>query len=134
MQVAEILSDITSLRVCVSLGAPVTTYSNLPHRSPWQRISAQGPENNHQSIDTNISQGYNEALAFVNGPASTNEPPAESGSVASNGQTVKQEALQRAKELVQLHSEVKSRHVDGEVDEELRQAREDVYRVLRGLA
>ncbi|GLI77191.1 hypothetical protein PoHVEF18_005477 [Penicillium ochrochloron] len=94
MQVAEILSDITSLRVC----------------------------------------GHNEALALVSGPIPTDEPPAESGSVASNGPNSKQEALQRAKELVQLHYEVKSRHVDGEVDEELRQAREDVYRVLRELA
>ncbi|KAJ5886887.1 uncharacterized protein N7473_009561 [Penicillium subrubescens] len=94
MQVAEILSDITSLRVC----------------------------------------GHNEALALVSGPALVNQPHAGAGSGASNGQTSKQEALQRAKELVQLHYEVKSRHVDGEVDEELRQAREYVYRVLRELA
>jgi hypothetical protein len=133
MQVAEILSDITSLRVCVSLSATVTSCSNVPHRSPGQRISAQGPDDNDSSIDTDISQGHNEALALVSGPISTDEPPAESGSV-SNGQPSKQEALQRAKELVQLHYEVKSRHVDGEVDEELRQAREDVYRVLRELA
>ncbi|CEJ57361.1 hypothetical protein PMG11_06056 [Penicillium brasilianum] len=96
MQVAEILSDITSLRVC----------------------------------------GHNEALALVGGPAvSAKEPPAESETVAaSDGQAIKHEALQRAKELVQLHYEVKSRHINGEVDEELRQAREDVYRVLRELA
>ncbi|KAF3390420.1 hypothetical protein F1880_009303 [Penicillium rolfsii] len=79
-------------------------------------------------------KGQNEALALVSGPVSTNEPPAGSGSVASSGQTGKQEALQRAKELVQLHYEVKSRHVNGEVDEDLRQAREGVYRVLRELA
>lgn len=87
-------------------------------------------------MDANIFQGHNEALALVTGPpVSAKEPSAESGPVAtSDGQTIKQEALQRAKELVQLHYEVKSRHVSGEVDEELRQAREDVYRVLRELA
>ncbi|KAJ5377291.1 uncharacterized protein N7496_004700 [Penicillium cataractarum] len=96
MQVAEILSDLTSLRVC----------------------------------------GHNEALALVSAPlASAKDTSAESELVAtSDGQAIKQEALQRAKELVQLHYEVKSRHVNGEVDDELRQAREDVYRVLRELA
>lgn len=92
------------------------------------------PRNNDRSININVFQGHNEALALVSGPVSANEPPAGNSSVASNGQTSKQEALQRAKELVQLHYEVKSRHADGEVDEELRQAREDVYRVLRELA
>ncbi|KAJ5459687.1 uncharacterized protein N7458_001239 [Penicillium daleae] len=95
MQVAEILSDITSLRVC----------------------------------------GHNEALALVSGPpASAKDMLTEGDAVAtSNGQSIKQEALQRAKELVQLHYEVKSRHVNGEVDDNLRQARDDVNRVLREL-
>ncbi|KAJ5153390.1 uncharacterized protein N7482_009868 [Penicillium canariense] len=96
MQVAEILSDITSLRVC----------------------------------------GYNEALALVNGPAAAaKNASSENAPVAtSDSQVIKQESLQRAKELVQLHSEMNSRHANGEIDDELRQAREDVYRVLRELA
>jgi hypothetical protein len=84
---------------------------------------------------TNVFQGHNEALALVSGPpASAKDMPTEGDAVAtSNGQSIKQEALQRAKELVQLHYEVKSRHVNGEVDDDLRQAREDVNRVLRDL-
>jgi len=46
----------------------------------------------------------------------------------------KKENLRRAKELVALHYEVKSRHANGQVDEELRQAREAVERVLMELA
>lgn len=46
----------------------------------------------------------------------------------------KKEDLRRAKELVELHCEVRSRHVNGEVDEALRRAREDVQRVLRELS
>ena len=37
--------------------------------------------------------------------------------------------LQRAKELVDLHRELKTRHVDGVVDEGLTRARADVGRV-----
>lgn len=38
--------------------------------------------------------------------------------------------VSRAKELVDLHYEVKSRHANGSVDEALSRAREDVQRVL----
>lgn len=38
--------------------------------------------------------------------------------------------LRRAKELVDLHYEMKARHGHGTVDEELARAREDVSRVL----
>lgn len=98
-------------------------------------IGVQGLGNS-QSIGTDILQGHNEALALVSGPTvSAKDTSAESDSVAaSNGQSIKQEALQRAKDLVQLHYEVKSRYADGVVDDELRQARDDVHRVLRELA
>ncbi|KAJ5124391.1 uncharacterized protein N7515_008216 [Penicillium bovifimosum] len=96
MQVAEILSDINSLRVC----------------------------------------GYNEAMALVNvhktivGPES-----AESGGQLVDKSSAEDKAdLRRAKELVELHYEVKARHADGVVDEELNQARRDVGRVLRELS
>lgn len=53
---------------------------------------------------------------------------------ADNAQHVKKDNLRKAKELVELHYEVKSRHINGQVDEELRQAREGVERVLRELS
>ena len=42
--------------------------------------------------------------------------------------------LRRAKELVELHYEVKARHANGTVDEELCQSRQDVWRILRELS
>ncbi|KAJ5930031.1 hypothetical protein N7466_005524 [Penicillium verhagenii] len=101
MQVAEILSDITSLRVC----------------------------------------GHNEALSLVNANQSLADT---SATEISNSSTVnashdtqlnnKQDHLRRAKELVKLHYEFKSRHSDGEVDSALQKSREDVEQVLAELA
>ncbi|CDM32230.1 hypothetical protein DTO006G1_2196 [Penicillium roqueforti] len=96
MQVAEILSDINSLRVC----------------------------------------GHNEALALVdvhkNGTASGST---KSGSALADQSPADDKAdLRRAKELVELHYEVKARHANGTVDEGLRQARQDVRRVLTELS
>ncbi|KAF7713770.1 Uncharacterized protein PECH_000601 [Penicillium ucsense] len=93
MQVAEILSDITSLRAC----------------------------------------GHTEALALVT-VASEDTRAEKNQSVTASHQDSKFGALQRAKELVSLHYEVKSRHANGEVDHELQQAREAVERVLRELS
>ncbi|KAJ5116071.1 hypothetical protein N7456_000419 [Penicillium angulare] len=96
MQVAEILSDVTSLRVC----------------------------------------GHNEALSLVSvnrSIAGPNDSATNSG-VGQNGSDLKkQEDLQRAKELVKFHYEVKSRHANGEVDDDLKNARQNVDRVLREL-
>ncbi|KAJ5161204.1 hypothetical protein N7492_006596 [Penicillium capsulatum] len=101
MHVAEILSDITSLRVC----------------------------------------GYNEALALVSvhkvaTPQSVDAATAlQTLSPAEKGPSGKKsDDLHRAKELVQLHDEIKSRHSNGEVDDSLRRAREDVEYVMRALA
>ncbi|KAJ5111440.1 hypothetical protein N7532_001975 [Penicillium argentinense] len=101
MQVAEILSDITSLRVC----------------------------------------GHHEALALVNVHRTDFDTPVRSGSIsAPNDSAVASEPsqtnkdLERAKELVELHYEVKSRHIDGQVDPALQQARADVNKVLRELS
>lgn len=63
--------------------------------------------------------------------ADDNDPASEA---SGTDHTKKQEDLQRAKELVNLHYEVKSRHASGEVDEELRVSRENVDRVLRELS
>ncbi|KAJ5220011.1 hypothetical protein N7468_009215 [Penicillium chermesinum] len=102
MQVAEILSDLTSLRVC----------------------------------------GYNEALALVNAQASIQNSEAsapdsstDSTSEQGAGQVARGNAdLQRAKELVALHYEMKSKNANGEVDAELRRAREQVKLVLAELS
>ncbi|KAI2738218.1 hypothetical protein DTO013E5_3563 [Penicillium roqueforti] len=85
MQVAEILSDINSLRVC----------------------------------------GHNEALALVD---------VHKNGIASGSTKSGSAFLRRAKELVELHYEVKARHANGTVDEGLRQARQDVRRVLTELS
>ncbi|CAI7574677.1 unnamed protein product [Penicillium glandicola] len=96
MQVAEILSDINSLRVC----------------------------------------GHNEALALVNVHKNiTASDSTETSSTLSDKSPADDNAdLRRAKELVELHYEVKARHVDGTVDEQLSQARQDVRRVLTELS
>ncbi|KAE8134240.1 hypothetical protein BDV38DRAFT_166023 [Aspergillus pseudotamarii] len=96
MQVAEILSDLTSLRVC----------------------------------------DYNDALALVtvHQRIPAERSPADGGLVAASQQGKKaNDDLRRAKELVDLHYEIKARHADGTVDQELACAREDVNRVLREL-
>lgn len=46
----------------------------------------------------------------------------------------KNEDLQRAKELVALHYEMKSKHANGEVDDELQKARAQVDLVLDDLS
>ncbi|KAJ5154256.1 uncharacterized protein N7500_009695 [Penicillium coprophilum] len=96
MQVAEILSDINSLRVC----------------------------------------GHNEALALVNVQKNiTGSDSAEPDSaLAEKSPAGDKVDLRRAKELVELHYEVKARHANGAVDDELSQARQDVKRVLTELS
>ncbi|KAJ5396574.1 hypothetical protein N7509_004687 [Penicillium cosmopolitanum] len=92
MKVAEILSDLTSLRVC-------------DHHAALALVNA------HQiSLDTS--------------------PPSQSNPTATDAIT----DLQRAKELVELHYEVKARHVNGQVDADLQKARVDVQQVLRELS
>ncbi|KAJ5668483.1 uncharacterized protein N7477_007053 [Penicillium maclennaniae] len=103
MQVAEILSDITSLRVCGH-------YEGL----------------NLVNVNKNVA-GTDVSDTRV---ASTENPTAG----ADKAEQAKKDNLRKAKELVELHYEVKSRHANGEVDQELRQAREGVERVLRELA
>ncbi|KAF7163479.1 hypothetical protein CNMCM5623_008380 [Aspergillus felis] len=98
MQVAEILSDLTSLRVC----------------------------------------DYNDALALVTVNESLNEarvsPDDKSkAAVRKRQQEQQNDYLRRAKELVDLHYEMKTKYALGTVDEELTRAREEVDRVLREL-
>ncbi|RHZ65321.1 uncharacterized protein CDV56_106171 [Aspergillus thermomutatus] len=98
MQVAEILSDLTSLRVC----------------------------------------DYNDALALVTVNERLNEarvPPDDrsKAAVSKRQQEQQNDDLRRAKELVDLHYEMKAKHAHGMVDEELTRAREEVNRVLKEL-
>ncbi|KAJ5902561.1 hypothetical protein N7495_003089 [Penicillium taxi] len=73
--------------------------------------------------------GHEEALALVNVHKST-APPDDSPIQLNK----RDQDLHRAKELVNLHYEVKKRYQDGEVDEELRRAREDVDQVIWDLS
>ncbi|KAL4810235.1 hypothetical protein BDV18DRAFT_130563 [Aspergillus unguis] len=90
MKVAEILSDLTSLRACE----------------------------------------YNDAINLV----TCNErlTPSEAETYLAQAGTANDQ-LRLASELVELHYEMKAIHRDGRVDEQLRQGREDVNRVLREL-
>ncbi|PLB52663.1 hypothetical protein P170DRAFT_423505 [Aspergillus steynii IBT 23096] len=94
MQVAEILSDLTSLRVCDHHDALALVTVN--NRICASRLPSELP---HSGL-------------------TKNEDPQESAD----------DDLRRAKELVELHYEIKARHVDGRVDGELAQAREEVDR------
>lgn len=85
---------------------------------------------------TKITQGYNEALALVNVHKDVlDRESTELGSAsADKSATQDRDDLRRAKELVELHYEVKARHVNGTVDEELNLARQGVRRVLSELS
>ncbi|KAJ5820223.1 hypothetical protein N7474_005814 [Penicillium riverlandense] len=101
MQVAEILSDITSLRVCGDKEA--LTLVNV-----------------HTTIPSAESAGAGKAGI-------------ESASLGAGQLSKKEKDLHRVKELVELHYEMKARHVNGQVDEDLRRARENVREVLGDL-
>ncbi|KAL5360036.1 hypothetical protein BJX96DRAFT_149583 [Aspergillus floccosus] len=96
MQVAEILSDLTSLRVC----------------------------DHHDAL----------ALVTVNERIAVPMPEDDSATSKAHAEEQSNEDLQRAKELVELHYEIKARHANGTVDDELAHAREQVNRVLRELS
>ncbi|EER25900.1 hypothetical protein D8B26_008224 [Coccidioides posadasii str. Silveira] len=95
MKVAEILSDLTSLRACEHADAA--------------------------------------ALLNVGKTAPGSANPQDASSAVASSQSMNPD-LQRAKDLIDLHKEVKLRHQryqnGGLVDKDLRQARDDVSRVL----
>lgn len=116
MRVAEILSDLTSLRVCVRLAFPVLA------KAPLLTTALQDP---------------NAALALVSARASTvSEPVSASNGLSpqtSRTQQGEQDVdLRRARDLIALHSSVKLAHGNG-IDRELLQARQEVERVLQDL-
>ncbi|KAJ6132945.1 hypothetical protein N7471_008160 [Penicillium samsonianum] len=136
MQVAEILSDINSLRVCVSITLPSS--ERLPHYDKRVQAASWTRDNPTKQYDNadNMVQGHNEALALVNVHKNiTGSDSTESGSASPDKSPADDKAdLRRAKELVELHYEVKARHANGTVDMELSQARQDVWRVLTELS
>lgn len=98
-------------------------------------IKRQYPTRQYGNAD-NMAQGHNDALALVNVHKNiTGSDSTESSSaLADKSPTDDKADLRRAKELVELHYEMKARHANGTVDEELSQARRDVQRVLRELS
>ncbi|KAK4987941.1 hypothetical protein LTR50_004278 [Elasticomyces elasticus] len=110
MQIAEILSDLTSLRVCKTLRSLSST----------------------REIDT-PDQDPAAALALVSArPPPTTTTTSDAEQRAETGQEATDADLRRAKELLELHSSVKLAHRGG-VDRELEEARESVRRALGGV-
>ncbi|KAL8729828.1 MAG: hypothetical protein Q9166_004469 [cf. Caloplaca sp. 2 TL-2023] len=93
MQIASILSDLNSLRVC-------------DHNAALALVSTRAP-----ASDTS-------------GPESSKQ-----GGSKKNHRTDSDPDMERAMDLVELHNEVKMKHVRGE-DHGLKQARRDVDAVL----
>ncbi|KAA8645918.1 PWI domain-containing protein [Aspergillus tanneri] len=96
MQVAEILSDLTSLRVCDHHDALAMVTVN--ERVAASRLTSEVPADADVDSDRTLPQQRSERTA--------------------------REDLRRAKEIVELHHGFKLRHVDGRVDEELSRARD----------
>jgi hypothetical protein len=106
MKVAEMLSDLTSLQVCVS--SPVL----------WPRNDTY-----------KLYQDPSAALALVSARpdgSSTQETDQKASAEESDPD------LKRAKDLLELHATVKLAHQDG-TDKDLNDAREAVKKVLREL-
>lgn len=104
MQVAELLSDLTSLRpeVCV--------------RPPFTRCLA---------LQLTTTKDPKAALALVSARSDGQHAP-------SSAQDEQDPELKRAKDLLELHADVKLAHADG-TDRELNEARQAVADVLAGL-
>ncbi|MCJ1283694.1 hypothetical protein MMC26_003025 [Xylographa opegraphella] len=109
MQIAEILSDLTSLRVC-DYEAAIALVSS------------------YKIIDTKNTTGEE---------TNTSRSSSDSRPKTSRTTSVLKDAqddpdLQRAMDLVDLHYGVKEKHKHG-TDMELQKARQDVRRVIEGM-
>ncbi|EGC45660.1 conserved hypothetical protein [Histoplasma capsulatum var. duboisii H88] len=107
MKVAEILSDLTSLRACghaealALVNVHKTTANSDPQQQSWQQTE--------QVLSPNIGEST---------------------------PTTQSEDLRRAKDLVELHNDIKLKQLNrhnGGLNEELQKARRDVDRVLQEL-
>ena len=112
MQVASILSDLTSLRVCVC----------MLHRKK------DSPLLNHTPKLNDLPQDHSAALALVSVYRSD-----RASVVRADEKAGEDPDMQRAIDLVDLHYGVKVKHAQGE-DAALRQARREVDTVLEKLA
>ncbi|KLJ07258.1 hypothetical protein EMPG_17255 [Blastomyces silverae] len=110
MKVAEVLSDLTSLRVCghAEALALVNVYATIANQEQHQQQEQNQPH-----------------VGQVPSPNTTNSHP-----------TALSEDLRRAKDLVELHNDGTLKQLNthsGGLNKELRKARQDVDRVLREL-
>lgn len=128
MQVAEVLSDLTSLRVCVSF--VFLFFSIWVGASRLEQLLT--PFQEHTDALTLVT--VNEKIPLQH-PTTTTTAATGKPTITNPPSTTHDQArdsdrdLQRAKELVDLHRELKTRHIDGVVDEGLVRARADVGRV-----
>lgn len=113
MTLSEILSDLVSLRVCVST-APIVT-------------SPSSPVPSHKPLLTYL-QDPAAALALVSArPASSNSNPHAQATEANDDND---NDLKRAKDLLKLHYDVKEAHKRGQLSRGLEEARRDVGRAV----
>jgi hypothetical protein len=135
LQLAQILSDLVTLRMCVRSRAathPTTHWpypfpSYLPHSNP---------------LDPNLANATAQAPAAALALVTASKPkPASAKPTASTDDPGARDArdedededLRRAKELVELHYAVKEGHRRGELGRGLREARESVQRAVGGV-
>ncbi|MCJ1234421.1 hypothetical protein MMC14_002382 [Varicellaria rhodocarpa] len=120
MQVAEILSDLTSLRVC-DHGAALAFVSS--HKA----LSSTSEASPKDYVTANLVDKDSSA------PSDTSSTLSLTGIRSSPLEDTEDDLdLQRAIDLVDLHYGVKKKHMQG-VDMNLSQARTDVNRVLEKL-
>jgi hypothetical protein len=115
MRVAEVLSDLTSLRVCVR---PSSSSHNTPLLTPLKQepAAAQALVSARPSPPSSSVDAVKQKTAAIQKESKDEDPD-----------------LQRAKDLVDLHYAVKASHGRGSVDKSLEDAKRDVERVLRGV-
>lgn len=120
MRVAELLSDLTTLRpeVCVRHSNP----RHFPYNTIYTRRPTRTPKLTATPIQT--PQDQKAALALV-----TTRPENTTSTTSTPTTTSNDPDLKRAQDLLELHSDVKLAHADG-TDRELIEAREAVRRVL----
>jgi hypothetical protein len=125
MQIASILSDLTSLRVCV---CPTPYVPQAPESQPTLR-------QDHSAALALVSSSH---IATASQAQDDSDIPAVDssrgveGHSAASGLEAEDPDLQRALDLVELHYGVKEKQRQG-VEMGLRMAREDVARVVEGM-
>ncbi|CAE7002262.1 hypothetical protein PTNB73_10241 [Pyrenophora teres f. teres] len=114
IQLAQILSDLNSLRACVCC---------YPFPPTNLAILSANPTNPY-------TQDPSAALALVSARPNTNTTA--SSAPASTPESTQDTELDRAKDLLKLHYEVKEAHMRGELGRGLQEAREAVRRSMGG--